>query len=241
MNSDTKKKKTYELCKSLWERLYPDVKKPETYFRGWYAEAVKTGEPVLDAGCGAGGSINHNSSGIISVGLDTDVEALKRNTNVLYKVVGLIDSLPFRDGTFGTITAQYAIEHLAAPDVCFKEIARTASTGASFIFMTTNASSYGGVIIRLIPHRIQFLLKRHFLKMPENEIYPVYLRCNTLAKLKRTLSDSGFGNSEFIFVGGPFYFSFSYILFRIAVLLEQMTDGGLRHLKFYIIGRSKKL
>ncbi len=112
--------------------------------------------------------------------------------------------------------------------------------GGAFIFMTTNASGYIGTLIRLMPNRLQFAVKKRIFKMDEREIYPVFMRCNTRGRLSRLLRGKGFGAPEFIFIGGPFYFSFSYALFRIAVMLERLTDGSFKHLKFYIVGRTKK-
>jgi SAM-dependent methyltransferase len=234
------KTNTRERCRSLWERLYPNVKKPETYFSEWYKDSMAAGGLVLDAGCGAGGSADHTASGSFSVGLDTDLDALKRNRNVHFKVAGSIDAMPFKDGVFGTVTSQYAIEHLEKPLDCFREISRVSKPAGTFFFMTTNASGYNGILIRLIPNRLQFAIKIHILKMNEREIYPVYLRSNTRKRLKKYLQTAGFGAPELIFIGGPFYFAFSYMLFRIAVALEHLTDGRLKHLKFYIVGRATK-
>ena len=237
-----RKKSTPDRCRSLWERLYPGVKKPETYFREWYKESAARGGPALDAGCGAGGSVDHTAAAgaSFSIGLDTGLDALKRNPNVHFKVAGAMDALPFKDGVFGTVTAQYAIEHLERPRECLREISRVTKPGGSFVFMTTNSGGYIGTLIRLTPNPAQFLIKKRFLKMDSREIYPVYMRCNTRDKLTRGLRESGFGAPEFVYVGGPFYFAFSYALFRLAVLLERLTDGRLKHLKFYIVGKAGK-
>ncbi|MFA6447926.1 MAG: class I SAM-dependent methyltransferase [bacterium] len=243
MPANATKKTTLERCRSLWERMYPDIKKPETYFRGWNAESAAEGSgPTLDAGCGSGGSVDFKAvpGAGFSVGMDIDLEALKRNPNALFKVAGSMDALPFKDGTFGVITSQYALEHLERPRESFAEIARATKTGGAFIFMTTNSGGYLGTMIRLIPNSIQFVIKRRVLKMSESEIYPVYMRCNTRKKLIRALHEAGFGAPEFVFIGGPFYFGFSYAVFRLAVLFERLTDGGLKHLKFYIVGRAKR-
>lgn len=233
---------TIERCRRLWERLYPDVKKPETHLREWYAEAAKNSNFILDLGCGAGGAVNHTekAAGSASVGLDVDFESLKRNTSVRFRVVGSADALPFRNGVFDVATAQYVLEHLESPEKTFSEIARVSRPGASFLFMTTNAASYTGFAVRLIPQAVQRRIKRKILKMDESEIYPVYMRCNTRGRLERQFRGAGFEPPELVFIGGPFYFGFSYALFRIAVFLERLTDGRLRHLKFYIVGRSKK-
>ncbi len=229
-------------CAALWERLYPNVKKPETHLREWHREAAAGTLASLDAGCGSGGSIDHASAlpDAVTVGLDMDFEALKSNQRVKYKVVGSVEALPFADDAFGLVTSQYVLEHIGNPTAAFGELARVSRPGAQFLFMTTNSSSYLGLAIRLIPESVQFAIKRRFLKMSEKELYPVYMRCNTPRKLEKLLGAVGFARPDFIFIGGPFYFSFSYILFRMAVLLEHITDGVLKPRKFYIVGRAKK-
>ena len=88
---------TERRCRELWERLYPEVKKPQTYFRGWYEEAAGPGSAVLDLGAGAGGSMDHTggAKGVTSVGMDIDIAALKSNESIHHAVAGSSDRLPF--------------------------------------------------------------------------------------------------------------------------------------------------
>jgi ubiquinone/menaquinone biosynthesis C-methylase UbiE len=242
MADQKEKQNTLEKCRRLWESLYPEVRKPETHLREWYRDSAAGGGAVLDVGCGAGGAIEcaKDIPGAVTVGIDPDFESLKRNGNVRFRVAASADALPFRDGVFSTVTAQYVLEHLPNPEKSFSEIARVSRPGGSFAFMTTNAASYTGLAIRMIPASLQRWIKKKALKMDESEIYPVYMRCNTRGRLARLLRDAGFGAPDLVFIGGPFYFAFSFAVFRLAVLLERITDGRLRQLKFYIVGRSRK-
>lgn len=242
MRSPGKKYDVRARCAALWEQLYPEVKRPETRLREWYREAVPGARAALDAGCGPGGSIDHarEAPGALTVGLDMDFESLKRNPCVKLKVVGSAESLPFRDGAFDIVAAQYVLEHIENPRAALSEIARVSRPGAQFLFMTTNSSSCLGLAMGLIPRPVQFFIKRRFLKMPEQGLHPVYMRCNSPRKLAHLLRSAGFDSPDFIFIGGPFYFSFSYVLFRIAVLLERITDGALKSYKFYIVGRVRR-
>jgi len=242
MADDAVKKGVRDLCNDYWVRRYPDVKMPQTYFLWWYRQAARPGGMLLDVGCSDGGSVDHSKEApaMTAVGADVDFEALKRNTFVKYKVVASADALPFRDGVFDLVTAQYVIEHLGSPEKSFSEFSRVSRPGAYFIYMTTNAASYLGFMIKNIPRSLQGTIKKKFLKMGEEEIYPVFMKGNTRGKLAGNLVRAGFRNPDFIFVGGPFYFAFSYALFRTAVAIEKITDGKLKHLKFYIIGKAEK-
>ena len=242
MAESGKRMSTAERCAAAWERRYPHVKQPHTYLREWYDEDAPRAAWILDAGCGPGGSINHIASApnAVAVGLDPDEDALRANPNVSLRVVGSVHAMPFRDGAFDLITAQYVLEHVAEPQPSFKELGRVMRGGGAFVFTTTNASSYLGAAIRLIPQGVQAFVKRTFLKMDEPEVYPVYMRCNSRNKLNRLLEAAGFKTPDFIFIGGPFYFAFLYTLFRLAMFMEKLTDGRLRHHKFYIVGRARK-
>jgi len=110
-------------CRSLWERLYPNVKKPETYFSRMVPGIRRGGR--TRARCGLRRRrrrepLCRRNAGF-SVGLDTDYDALKRNSYVHFKVVGAVDALPFKEGVFGTVTAQYALEHFRNPRECIGE------------------------------------------------------------------------------------------------------------------------
>lgn len=226
-------------CETAWERKYPGVKQPQTYMRRWFEKDAGAAAWALDLGSGAGGAIDFRSeTPAASVGVDIDLEALRKNDGLDYRVVASADALPFKDGTFDVVTSQYVLEHLSAPQTCFRELARIMRPGAAFLYMTTNCASYNGVLIRMIPGKLQAYIKRRFLKMQEEDIHPVYFRANTKSRLENLLTAAGFEKPEFVFIGGPFYFSFSYPLFRLAMALEGLTDGRLKSLKFYITGRA---
>jgi len=227
---------TIQKCQKLWERIYPQVKMPHTYYREMFYESKK--EKVLEIGAGNDSALDLSDT--FSVGIDIDEEALRNNSSIKYRVVASAHALPFANSVFDTVVTQYVLEHIEKPDSAFSEISRVSQPGSQFIFLTTNSSSYLGFIFRHTPQWIHNLVKKRFIGMDEKEIYPVYMRCNTPRKIEDLLVKKGFDRPEYVFVGGPFYFQFSYVLFRLAVLAEKLTDGRLKRMKFYIAGRAVK-
>ena len=76
--------------------------------------------------------------------------------------------------------------------------------------------------------------------MAGGDIHPVRMKANTARRLEKGLASANFERPDFVFVGGPFYFAFSLVAFKLAVLAEKLTDGKYRRKKFYIIGKTKK-
>ena len=235
-----KKITVYEKCRRLWESRYPHVKKPDTYFREMFNEVFSPGAVVLDAGCGRESAVPVAEGVETRVGVDISRSFLEGNRNVHFKVVADLESLPFKDSVFDIVISQFVAEHLKNPEKVIGEFGRVTKNQSHILILTTNALNYIAVATRLMPFLVQRFIKRRFLKIPDDEIYAVYYRCNTVFRLNRMMRRTGFRSEKVVFVGGPFYFSFSLLLFRIAMFFERITDGRLRFLKFYFVVRYER-
>jgi ubiquinone/menaquinone biosynthesis C-methylase UbiE len=103
--------------------------------------------PLLDLGCGTGGMLVHLQRLAPAVGLDTAPEAAEtcRKRGVPF-VMGWGSTLPFRDGSFGMVTALDVIEHIPEEHGVLLEMRRVLRPG--------------GVLLVTVP-AYQFLWSRH--------------------------------------------------------------------------------
>jgi SAM-dependent methyltransferase len=103
--------------------------------------------PILDLGCGTGGMLTYLRTFASSVGVDSAPEAAEAcRTRGVPFALGWGTQLPFRDGTFGTVTALDVIEHVPDHVGILNEIHRVLRPG--------------GLLLATVP-AYQFLWSRH--------------------------------------------------------------------------------
>jgi SAM-dependent methyltransferase len=177
----------------------------------------------------------------LSVGLDPSLPDLIHNRDVTYLVGGSGEALPFTSSSMDLVVSQWTVEHLAQPQVVFDEMARALRPGGRVVVFTSNANNYIPLVSRIIPDQMQDALIERLLRRPTHETFPTYFRANTRRRLDRLARGSGLVLEKCTFVGNPFYFAFSPLLFRIALLFEKLTDPRpLRGLKLYLLATLHK-
>jgi GT2 family glycosyltransferase/SAM-dependent methyltransferase len=95
---------------------------------------------VLDLGCGTGHSFEELAPRP-TVGVDVEAAALagqERET-----VVADMRSLPFADGSFGSVVSIQSIEHVPDPERVLAEAARVLESGGRAVFVTPNRLTFG--------------------------------------------------------------------------------------------------
>ncbi len=102
-----------------------------------FMSQVEFVHPVLDIGCGDGNFASIAYSEPIDVGLDPMdrdlAEAATMRPGVYLDVVkGSATSLPFADGSFGTVISNCVIEHIPDVDATLSEISRVLRPGGAF-------------------------------------------------------------------------------------------------------------
>ena len=177
----------------------------------------------------------------LCVGLDPSLEDLIHNRDVTYRVGGSGETLPFPSSSLDLIVSQWTVEHLARPQVVFDEMARVLRPGGRLVVFTTNANNYIPLVSRIIPDQMQDALIERLLRRPTHETFPTYFRANTRRSLKRLARGAELVLEECTYVGNPFYFAFSPLLFRFALLFEKLTDPRpLRGLKLYMLATLRR-
>src|SRR5213592_3915287 len=101
---------------------------------------VRTGQNLLDAGCGTGVvAITARRAGARVTGLD--LTAAKENAaiaeldDITWKQ-GDVEDLPFRDGDFDVVLSQFAHIFAPRPEVAIKEMLRVLKSGGRIAFNT---------------------------------------------------------------------------------------------------------
>lgn len=140
----------------------------------------ETEEKSLVAGCN------------LIVGLDYDLPSLKNHRSISLRVRGQIDNLPFQDGSFNLVTANMVVEHLADPEVQFREINRILKPGGVFLFHTPNAYGYPSIMTRLTPDKLKDRLIYMLDGRTEEDVFPTHYKANTKKKIKEVASETGF-------------------------------------------------
>lgn len=119
--------------------------------------------PVLDLGCGNGffGEVLFGPK-LIAVGLDISPSALalaKRSPTYQDVVLASAASMPFRDGCFGSVLSNSALEHIEPLDETLREISRVLKEGGRFVFTVPHEHApeyhlYPSLLSRLGLHRL---------------------------------------------------------------------------------------
>ncbi len=138
----------------------------------------------LDGGCGTNLAVEEFPSAL-NVGIDIQRHPSLRRTPGAWFVLGGLDRLPFRDGTFTLVTLNTVAEHLADPVETFRELRRVIVPGGRLLVHTTNIHSPLILLGKLIPHRLRRALFTRFFGAAEDDIFPAFHRVNTAGALAR--------------------------------------------------------
>lgn len=96
--------------------------------------------PLLDIGCGDG-HFAQVFLGEVDVGIDFDLPVLRQSARRgAYRGLGAASAagMPFRDGTFRSVLANCALEHMPDLEAVLGEIRRVLAPGGTFVFTVPN-------------------------------------------------------------------------------------------------------
>jgi SAM-dependent methyltransferase len=130
------------------------------------------------------------------VGMDYDLPSLKKHRSISLKLKGDICTLPFQDDYFDLVTANMVVEHLAHPDVQFREIARILKPGGVFLFHTPNASGYPSVLNKLVPDKLRGKLVFLLDGRREEDVFKTHYQANTRAQIHALALKNGLQVAE---------------------------------------------
>ena len=102
--------------------------------RGLTAKYAAPGGTILDAGCGTGLNLRHLPAG--STGIDINprnIEILQRRLPNHSVIEGDIETMPFANGSFGTVLCTEVLEHVPDPLAAIREFRRVLRPGGVLI------------------------------------------------------------------------------------------------------------
>ncbi|MBI5348532.1 MAG: methyltransferase domain-containing protein [Chloroflexi bacterium] len=200
-------------------------------------EAITKQTRLLDIGGGRGGLIEiiHDQVAAATA-LDPDLPSLiDHRAPTVNRLCGLADSLPFANNSFDVITASWLLEHLAQPEIVFKEIHRVLDHNGKFIFLTPNFN-HPLLITNYLLRPIQRFLVPRLYSRAEEDTFPVRYKVNTPGRLHRVCDRVGF-RLELSFIADPTYTAFNDPLFNLSAWLEKFIPQAW---KIHLIGVAVK-
>lgn len=161
----------------------------DVYWRGPFdaavAEAMSSGEPVLDLGSGRHPAVPgpDRPAGIEYVGLDLSAEELEAAGPDAYDERVVSDASTFRpalEGRFGLVLSWQVLEHVPDLEAAVVNVGRYLKPGGVFVAMFSGGRSAFGLINRMLPDRIGEPLVDRVMRRTEQNVpvFPAYYdRC----------------------------------------------------------------
>jgi SAM-dependent methyltransferase len=157
-------------------------------------QALGPGSSVLEAGCGRTTRLARFRDRIDRlVGVDLDESGGRTNESLdEFAVADLCGPLPFDDGAFDLVYANFVVEHLERPRAAFGEWHRVLRPGGSVIVVTSNRSNPLMAAARILPQGVRTAIKGRGPGAAARDVFPARYRANTPAALTAQLRQAGF-------------------------------------------------
>ena len=139
-------------------------------------------------------------------------------------------SWPVQDEAVDLALSNSVLEHVRDPDHFFAECRRVIKPGGFLCLRTTNALSYSGITARLIPNRYHAEVIRRVYAHPrgEQDVFPTVYRCNTVFKLRRTLTRFGFDHVVYGYQSQPSSLAFSRFFYFWGVMHQRLAPNVIK-------------
>ena len=127
------------------------------------------------------------------VGVDLDEVGGRMNESLdEFAVADLCGALPFSDGAFDLVYANFVVEHLERPPAAFAEWHRVLRPGGSVVVVTSNRSNPLMAAARALPQGLRTAIKGRGPGAAARDVFPTRYRANTPAALTSQLGQAGF-------------------------------------------------
>lgn len=194
----------YRFYGRLQKAVAPDIRYSQLAYLDALRARVPKGCDWLDLGCGhqmfpefmfaEERSLAGRASRL--VGIEMDRDALSRHRSLQSRVIGNIESLPFRADSFDIVTANMVVEHVMHPEPLLEQARRILRPGGLFIFHTPNRNCVLMRAARLTPQGIKNKLIVLLEGRREEDVFPTQYRLNTIADIRSAAERTGFEIAE---------------------------------------------
>ena len=179
---------------------------------------------ILDAGSGEGGmfaksKLNKKGKRKLLMGIDLSI---KRNPYLDKRFVGNLERLPFDDETFDIILCEWVTEHLKNPYLVFEEFSHVLKKNGVLVIITVNILNPLVLFGKLIPNNIKNMILKRLLSVEEKDLFPLFLRCNSIFKINQTAQKVGLKKEFLKTYPNPSYFKFNKLLLVFIVYIERI-------------------
>lgn len=233
------------LVSRLDRRFYPNIESgwDDEAFRDYILERLKPDHTLLDLGAGAGIVKAMNFRGLCAkvCGLDPDPRIVD-NPFLDEAKIGLGDEIPWPDATFDMVVADNVLEHLADPEVVFKEISRILKPGGLFLFKTPNRRHYMPMIARYTPlafHRFYNKIRGR----ASEDTFPTLYRANRPKDIEAAALSASLEPVRFkLLESRPEYLRLNALTYLGGLAYERLVNATdrLADLRILLIGELKK-
>jgi SAM-dependent methyltransferase len=234
----------------LEKRIFPGLRYSQYHYHETLQSVVPMNCHWLDLGCGhqmfaswmtkEEQDIGCRAS--LLVGIDTDLEGLKKNGVISDRIFGDIEHLPLARQSFDLVTANMVVEHLPAPETILGEVHRILKPGGLFVFHTPNRRALQAWLASLFPQKIKTFLIRVLEERREEDVFKTFYRMNTSAEIVEYARKQGFELVELKRVSTNAIFQ---LIAPVAVLeliyLRVLESKRLEHLRSNLIAVLRKI
>jgi SAM-dependent methyltransferase len=190
-------------ARKLANKVCPGIRHPQVRYKDLLRQLLKPDVGWLDMGCGhevirswalspGEDELSFTRVPALSVGIDSDGPALRKNQSIPHRIAGNIAALPFRDGSFDLVTANMVIEHVDDPAAVLSEVWRVLRPKGVFVFHTPHEYYPPIVLARFVPESIKSQLVAFIEHRDESDVYPTFYRMNSRATIRRHSEAAGF-------------------------------------------------
>lgn len=156
-----------------------------------------------------------------SVGVDVDPAVRENPVLSEAHVIAPGAPLPFEDGGFDLILADYVFEHLGDPGSVIAEFHRVLRPGGWVCARTPNLLHPVGLAAYLAPHRWQRRAASRLQAREQRDVFPTTYRLNTRGALRRWFPAPAWRLIVYGWTAEPAYFGQSRLLFTLMRLLDR--------------------
>lgn len=224
-------------------KWFPGELNHDTGFHNFVSATVPKLGKILDLGCGDNDCLTrYRTSELEAWGTDFDAHPDLKHVD-WFRLMPADGLIPFADQTFDLVSSYMVMEHVTKPAAFLGEIARVLKPNGVFIGQSIQSLHYVTWIRRLfdvLPHSwVQRTVKKLYGR-EEHDTFPTCYRLNRKSVIARAAKASNLETIDWRGYASQGYFSFSPLLFRLAVLFDwglERIHPGLGKIYFTVILR----